>query len=123
MLFRSDEGVLAIEDLDKKKLFRLFVRINNEATLLNTQRVMRQIQQQQQLTRAMQQQQQQGFVVPSWLMNHILQEEDNQEFANPPEHPQRAQQRPIVIPTIRHLDKDDEQEDSSQNLGMTRWVS
>lgn len=45
-------------DLDKEVLHRLFVKVNNEATILNTQRITRQIQQQQELTRSMQQQQQ-----------------------------------------------------------------
>ena len=57
--YTVENGNLAIEDLDKKTLHKLFVRINNEATILNTQRIMQQIQQQEQLTRTIQQQQQQ----------------------------------------------------------------
>ena len=54
--YRTDMGDMPIEELDKGTLHRLFVRINNEATRLNSQRVMRQIQQQDNLIRMLQQQ-------------------------------------------------------------------
>lgn len=52
----APEGQIAqkIEDLDKETLHKLFVRINNEATRINTQRLMRQLQQQEMVMRQMQ---------------------------------------------------------------------
>ena len=47
----ADQIAQKIEDLDKETLHKLFVRINNEATRINTQRLMRQLQQQEMMTR------------------------------------------------------------------------
>ncbi|MEA3488727.1 MAG: hypothetical protein U9R44_00070 [Candidatus Omnitrophota bacterium] len=54
----SEGETVLISELDKETLFNLFNRVNNEATRLNTERVIRQIQQQQQMMRVIQQQQQ-----------------------------------------------------------------
>ncbi|MFQ5952851.1 MAG: hypothetical protein ACE5JK_05555, partial [Candidatus Omnitrophota bacterium] len=51
----SSEGArIKLEDLDKKKLYNLFVRINHEATRIHTERLLRQIRQQEQLMRSIQ---------------------------------------------------------------------
>jgi hypothetical protein len=47
-----------LEELDRKTIQGLFVRVNNEATRLRTEQLMRQIQQQEQIMRTIQQQQQ-----------------------------------------------------------------
>ena len=60
--FYSDfeEGMVKkLEDLDVGILYELFIKINNEASRIQTERLMRQIQQQQQLQRQQQQLQQQ----------------------------------------------------------------
>ncbi len=49
---------MRLEELDKKTIQGLFVRVNNEATRLRTEQLMRQIQQQEQIMRTIQQQQQ-----------------------------------------------------------------
>jgi len=49
---------VSLKDLDKETLHRLFVRVNNEATRLNTERIVRQLQQQDNLQRIQMQQQQ-----------------------------------------------------------------
>ncbi|MGB2629850.1 MAG: hypothetical protein WBD24_04655 [Candidatus Omnitrophota bacterium] len=49
----SSEGVLVdLKDLDKDTLYKLFVRVNHEATRIHTERLVRQIQQQEQLMRS-----------------------------------------------------------------------
>jgi hypothetical protein len=49
-----DDGTrVKLEDLDKETLYNLYVRINNEATRLHTERILRQIQQQEQLMRTL----------------------------------------------------------------------
>ncbi len=54
--YYAPEGQIAqkIEDVDKESLHKVFVRTNNEATRINTQRLMRQLQQQQMVMRQMQ---------------------------------------------------------------------
>ena len=49
----SDGTQVKLEDLDKDTLYNLYVRVNNEATRLHTERILRQIQQQEQLMRSM----------------------------------------------------------------------
>jgi hypothetical protein len=55
---KGKEPVL-IDSLDKQSLYELFLRVNNEATRLQTERLMRQLEQQQNLMRNIMQQQQQ----------------------------------------------------------------
>ncbi len=55
--YYTDKGGIALklEQLEKESLLRLFGRVNNEATKINTERIIRQIQQQEQLMRQIQQ--------------------------------------------------------------------
>ncbi len=70
-----------LEDLDKETVQNLFRRVNNEATRLNTERLMRQIQQQDQIMRQMRQQQQQ---------QQIQQQQQMQQQQQPPAQPPRV---------------------------------
>ncbi|MBD3425689.1 MAG: hypothetical protein GF409_00500 [Candidatus Omnitrophica bacterium] len=55
-LMTPDGVPTRLEDLDKETLSELFARVNNEATRINTERLMRQIQQQEQIRRSIPQQ-------------------------------------------------------------------
>jgi len=68
-------------DLDKETLHDVFVRINNEATRLNTERLMIQLQQQDNLSRMMrqQQQQQQQQIVQQQQTQQIIQQQQQQQ--------------------------------------------
>lgn len=80
--YAPDGGVaLKLRDLDKGDLFDLYVRVNNEATRINTERILRQIQQQEQIMRQIQLQQQQM---------------QQQQVLQPPQPPQQPPQPPQV---------------------------
>jgi hypothetical protein len=54
---RTQDGITRkLEELDKETLTDLFARVNNEATRINTERLLRQIQQQEQIRRSIPQQ-------------------------------------------------------------------
>ncbi|HPS19859.1 MAG TPA: hypothetical protein PKY78_02575 [Candidatus Omnitrophota bacterium] len=58
--YAADGGIASpIEDLDRETLYALFVMINNEATRLQTERLMKQIEQQSRLVQQIQSQQKQ----------------------------------------------------------------
>ena len=53
--YQEDDGnIVKLSDLDKETLYGLYVRVNNEATRINTQRLVMQIQQQEQIRRSTQ---------------------------------------------------------------------
>ena len=53
--YQTRQGSLVkLSDLDKETLYSVFVSVNNEATRINTERLIRQIQQQEQLRRSLQ---------------------------------------------------------------------
>lgn len=89
--YRTDMGDMPIVDLDKETLHRLFVRINNEATRLNSQRVMRQIQQQDNLIRTLQQQTRQVHQQPPQPVQSPP--TIHQPPQQPPQPPPQPQQR------------------------------
>ena len=61
-LYKIEEEVFELEQLDRYTLYSIYVKVNNEASIIQTQRVMMQIQQQSQLVRTQQQiQQQQSY--------------------------------------------------------------
>ncbi len=79
-----------LSDLEKEELRKVFVRVNNEATRLNTERVMKQLQQQEQLMRTLQQQQQQQLQQQRTIQQ-MQQQQPPKVFTPPPQPPRQPQ--------------------------------
>ncbi|MFH1665293.1 MAG: hypothetical protein ABIA77_04000 [Candidatus Omnitrophota bacterium] len=94
--YGTEDGITSrLADLDKMALYRLFVRVNNEATVINTNRLMQQLAQQQQLQLELQrlQQQQQNLYQQQQNMR-VLQQQPPQQPPRPPQQPPQPPPQP-----------------------------
>jgi hypothetical protein len=84
---------LRLSELDKDTVYKIFVRVNNEATRLQTERLMQQLQQQENLMRTIQQQQnlqrQQQIIQQQQQLNQQRSQQQQQPPPAPPPQTRR----------------------------------
>jgi len=84
---------LSLSELDKDTVYKIFVRVNNEATRLQTERLMQQLQQQENLMRTIQQQQniqrQQQIIQQQQQLNQQRAQQQQQPPPAPPSQTRR----------------------------------
>lgn len=95
---KGKEPVL-IDNLDKQALYELFLRVNNEATRLQTERLMRQLEQQQNLMRNIMQQQQQQQRQQQQMISQQQQQQTMNMVRQQQQNIQQQQNRPAAPAT------------------------